>query len=101
MAKVTSEYQVSIPRRLADRLSIAPGDDIEWSIAGEELRISRPLPGTSLSLEEKLAMFDAGTRRQAERNRRMKTDGLSELISEDFQHDRRYGTVRVIDPFGA
>ncbi|MGZ5433166.1 MAG: AbrB/MazE/SpoVT family DNA-binding domain-containing protein [Thermoanaerobaculia bacterium] len=72
MAKVTSKYQVSIPKRLADRLSIAPGDDIEWSIAGEELRISRPSPGTSLSLEERLAMFDAGTRRQAERNRRTK-----------------------------
>jgi predicted nucleic acid-binding protein len=25
--------------------------------------------------------------------------GLSELLSEDFQHDRLYGTVRVINPF--
>lgn len=25
--------------------------------------------------------------------------GLSEIYSEDFQHDRLYGTVRVIDPF--
>lgn len=25
--------------------------------------------------------------------------GLSELISEDFQHDRLYGTVRVVNPF--
>lgn len=25
--------------------------------------------------------------------------GLSELISEDFQHGRIYGTVRAIDPF--
>lgn len=25
--------------------------------------------------------------------------GLSELLSEDFQDDRLYGTVRVIDPF--
>lgn len=25
--------------------------------------------------------------------------GLSELWSEDFQHDRRYGTVRVLNPF--
>ena len=25
--------------------------------------------------------------------------GLSEIYSEDFQHDRHYGTVRVIDPF--
>lgn len=25
--------------------------------------------------------------------------GLEELLSEDFQHDRLYGTVRVINPF--
>ena len=25
--------------------------------------------------------------------------GLSELISEDFQHDRLYGTVKVVNPF--
>lgn len=27
------------------------------------------------------------------------TNGITELISEDLQHGRRYGTVRVIDPF--
>lgn len=25
--------------------------------------------------------------------------GLNELISEDFQHDRMYGSVRVVNPF--
>lgn len=25
--------------------------------------------------------------------------GLSEILSEDFQHDRLYGTVRTINPF--
>ncbi len=25
--------------------------------------------------------------------------GMSELYSEDFQHDRLYGTVRVVNPF--
>ena len=25
--------------------------------------------------------------------------GLEELISEDFEHDRFYGTVRVVNPF--
>jgi len=25
--------------------------------------------------------------------------GLDELVSEDFQHDRPYGTVRAINPF--
>jgi predicted nucleic acid-binding protein len=27
--------------------------------------------------------------------------GLTELISEDFQHDRLYGSVRVVNPFHA
>jgi len=25
--------------------------------------------------------------------------GLSEILTEDFQHDRLYGTVRVVNPF--
>ena len=25
--------------------------------------------------------------------------GLTELLSEDFQHDRLYGTVRIVNPF--
>jgi predicted nucleic acid-binding protein len=25
--------------------------------------------------------------------------GLSELLSEDFQHDRLYGSVRAMNPF--
>jgi hypothetical protein len=25
--------------------------------------------------------------------------GLTELVSEDFEHNRTYGTVRVVDPF--
>jgi predicted nucleic acid-binding protein len=25
--------------------------------------------------------------------------GLAELLSEDFEHDRMYGTVRVVNPF--
>lgn len=27
--------------------------------------------------------------------------GLAELVSEDFAHDRRYGSVRVVNPFVA
>jgi len=40
-----------------------------------------------------LAWFDAHLWAYAEHY------GLSELISEDFQHDRLYGTVRVVNPF--
>jgi AbrB family looped-hinge helix DNA binding protein len=70
MGKVTSKYQVSIPKRLAERLRIEPGDEIDWSIAGEELRITRAAAAQPISVEAKLKMFDAATLRQASRNRR-------------------------------
>lgn len=40
-----------------------------------------------------LSWFDAHLWAYAEHH------GISELLSEDFQHDRVYGTVRVVDPF--
>jgi predicted nucleic acid-binding protein len=40
-----------------------------------------------------LAWFDAHLWAYAEEY------GLEELVSEDFQHDRLYGTVRAINPF--
>lgn len=41
----------------------------------------------------RLAWFDAHLWAYAEEY------GLSELMSEDFQHDRLYGTVRAMNPF--
>ncbi len=40
-----------------------------------------------------LSWFDAHLWAYAEHH------GIPELLSEDFQHDRLYGTVRVVDPF--
>lgn len=77
MGKVTSKYQVSIPKRLAERLRIAPGDEIDWSIAGEELRITRSAAAQPISVEARLQMFDAATLRQASRNRRAATPTAS------------------------
>lgn len=41
----------------------------------------------------RLPWFDAHVWAYAE------TFGLTEIISEDFQHGRRYGAVRVVNPF--
>jgi AbrB family looped-hinge helix DNA binding protein len=70
MSKVTSKRQVTIPKEVADRYRIRPGDEIEWVPAGEEIRV---LPrgaerARRLGLPERLALFDRGTRRRAERN---------------------------------
>ncbi|HJW95791.1 MAG TPA: AbrB/MazE/SpoVT family DNA-binding domain-containing protein [Thermoanaerobaculia bacterium] len=71
MAKVTSKYQVSIPKTLAEQLAIKPGDDIQWRVAGDELRISPARPKQRLSREERLARFDAATSRQSRRDRKL------------------------------
>jgi AbrB family looped-hinge helix DNA binding protein len=90
MAKVTSKYQVSIPRSLADQLRIKPGDEIEWRMTGEELRISPAKSSTSLPLEKRLELFDAATKRQSARNRKRnakQTDSSRGWTREDL-YDR-------------
>ena len=66
MSKVTSKYQVSVPRALADRYGIKPGDDLVWQACGEHLRVvpagaHARRPG----IEERLRAFDETTRRIA------------------------------------
>ena len=40
MAKVTSKLQVTVPKALAERHGIAPGDEIDWQSAGSNHRSS-------------------------------------------------------------
>jgi AbrB family looped-hinge helix DNA binding protein len=39
MTKVTSKLQVTLPKAVAKQLGINPGDEIDWEIAGAELRL--------------------------------------------------------------
>lgn len=74
MAKVTSKFQVSIPKTLAEQLRIRPGDQIEWRIAGGELRIAPAEGRRPLSRERRLELFDLATKRQAVRNKRRRPE---------------------------
>lgn len=69
MSKITSKYQVSIPKSLAERLGVHPGDEIDWRVAGNELRVTPRGGRQALTIEERLASFDAATRRQAARGK--------------------------------
>jgi bifunctional DNA-binding transcriptional regulator/antitoxin component of YhaV-PrlF toxin-antitoxin module len=42
MSKVTSKLQVSLPKALAERYGIRPGDDIKWEGAGDIIRVIPP-----------------------------------------------------------
>jgi len=65
---VTSKLQVTIPKRIADRYGIRPGDDLDWREAGEANRVS---PGSAPTeppdVERRLELFDAATARQRRR----------------------------------
>lgn len=63
MAKVTSKYQVTLPRAIADAYKIRPGDDIAWVAAGEVIRVMPPGKSSSIDLETRLHLFDQATAR--------------------------------------
>jgi AbrB family looped-hinge helix DNA binding protein len=73
MAKVTSKLQVTIPKHIADEYGIAPGDEIDFVPAGDSIRVvpGRQRVRASLSLEERLRLFDESTARQREREKHM------------------------------
>jgi AbrB family looped-hinge helix DNA binding protein len=95
MAKVTSKLQVTVPKAIANRYGLKPGDEIEWVAAGETIRVvpvGRTTPTIDLKL--RLKLFDAATgrqrRRQAQRRgpRAPKSRGWRR---EDVYHRGRAG----------
>jgi len=68
MAKVTSKYQVTVPRKIAEQYHIRPGDDIDWAPAGEAIRVIPPGKRTAIqSAESRLHWFDQATARHKKR----------------------------------
>ncbi len=68
MAKVSSKLQVTIPKAVADRTGIRPEDEIAWVAEDHSIRVHRMDDRRLLSAEERLAIFDDATARQARRN---------------------------------
>jgi len=74
MAKVTSKYQVTVPRTIADRYHIRPGDEIDWVAAGEVIRVIPPGKDHAEDDRElRLRLFDQATERQRRRTSSRKT----------------------------
>jgi len=65
MSKVTSKLQVTIPKAIAERYGIAPGDEIEWVPAGPSVLVVPPgaARAEEIPVEERLAIFDETHRR--------------------------------------
>jgi AbrB family looped-hinge helix DNA binding protein len=64
MATITSKYQVTIPKKIADKYNLKPGDIIDWQEAGEAIRVvPAPKPMAAGDREERLRLFDQATER--------------------------------------
>jgi AbrB family looped-hinge helix DNA binding protein len=67
MSKVTSKLQLTLPKAIADQYGIRPGDELQWTPAGESIRVSLARNRTKaehpLTLSQRLELFDKGSKR--------------------------------------
>jgi AbrB family looped-hinge helix DNA binding protein len=68
VSRVTSKLQVTIPKAIAERYRIKPGQEIDWLQAGEAIRVV-PQTGHERRSDpvKRVALFDRGTARQRSR----------------------------------
>jgi bifunctional DNA-binding transcriptional regulator/antitoxin component of YhaV-PrlF toxin-antitoxin module len=61
---VTSKLQLTLPKVIAEKYGIRPGDELEWTPAGESIRVRlvRNKTKTELKPDELLSLFDENTR---------------------------------------
>jgi len=77
MAKVTSKYQVTLPKIIAEHYQIHPGDEIDWVPAGDVIRvIPRGKKGAEDNRQLRLRLFDQATQRQSKRSAARKGETL-------------------------
>ena len=93
MAKVTSKLQVTVLKALAVQLGIQPGDDVDWTMSGDGLRVTPSKHRRSfLDLETRLRLFNEATDRQRRRERDgrvPRTDGGRGWLREDLYERAR------------
>jgi len=65
---VTSKLQVTIPKALAERYHIEPGQDIEWLPSGDAIRVvPHPAREREPDRGRRVELFDRATARQSAR----------------------------------
>jgi AbrB family looped-hinge helix DNA binding protein len=72
MARITSKLQVTVPKAIADRFGIRPGDEIEFLPGDGNLRILLSPDKVPHQVEDRLKLFDQATGRQREREGRLR-----------------------------
>lgn len=93
MSKITSKYQVTVPKVIAEEYGIQPGDEIEWVPAGEVIRVipaNRQTAGETT--EERLRLFDQASGRL---RRRVRATGASRPQDRGWTREDLYSRGRA------
>lgn len=92
MGKITSKLQVTVPKAVAERCGLAPGDEIEWQVAGDTIRIvkSSPERAGEDTIERRLALFDAATKRQRDRQQGKPQPSSSSVVGRGWTREDLY-----------
>src|SRR5688500_4941288 len=92
MSKVTSKLQVTLPKSIAERFNIKPGDQIEWEAAGETIRVvpARKRTKSTILPQDRLKHFDQ-QRNDSGNGKRLSTVRCSLLLLR--QGGDGHGTV--------
>lgn len=89
MAKVTAKLQVTVPKALAERYGITPGDDIDWEPAGDAIRVVPARRRLSRNGRQRVRIFDQATARQQAREKgRAVAPATGRGWTRDDLHDR-------------
>jgi bifunctional DNA-binding transcriptional regulator/antitoxin component of YhaV-PrlF toxin-antitoxin module len=81
VGRVTSKLQVTVPKLIATRFSIKPGDEIDWIPAGDTIRVVTRVPPKRKGadpLAMRLRQFDQATARLQQRKSRALPDASAE-----------------------
>jgi AbrB family looped-hinge helix DNA binding protein len=75
MPKVTSKLQLTVPKVIAERFGIKPGDELQWTAVGEAIRVIPAGKGKrgqgTRTVKERLELFDQATQRLRRRQARI------------------------------
>jgi AbrB family looped-hinge helix DNA binding protein len=93
MSRVTSKLQVTVPKAIADRYGIAPGQELEWLEAGDGIRVVPETTRARTDPAGRLALFDRATERQ--RAREQAADHLLHSTDRGWTRDQLYARARA------
>ena len=83
---MTSKLQVTLPKALAQKYGIEPGSEIEFEPAGSVILIRPRQDALRLTVEQRLALFDAATERIEKRKRQRRVKDRGWTREELYDH---------------